>query len=421
MAAITHNARWKLAAVLAFTIVVSLFDRMNITYALPKIAEEFGWNAEQTAKQGGWLMSIFFIAYGLANIFLTPFIQHFGARKILLTIILLWSVFTCLGPLTSQTLGLFLLARVLLGLAESPHFPMMNALSKQWFPPSESSRGNSVWASGMFFAMILSPLVLVPLTEAYGWRTAFIVIALMGTCLSWPLVYWFIHDAPATHPRISDTEKAHIEGGRAAEAADISDDIRAVGIKHLLVQPEFIILCLASITHYILVYGIVSWMPTWLTQEKQVAYGDLSWALTIPYLFSLLGLLLWSTLGDKTDRRSQIAAIAYLFAGVSCVFATSTVGLWDSIVILSAAVFFSCAFNSAEFALLQRIVPAHLNTQAGGIYNGLGVFLGGGLGPVVTGYLASATQSFSTAISYLGTLTIIASLLMGILAYRLKH
>lgn len=419
MPTITHNARWKLAAVLAFTIVVSLFDRMNITYAMPKIAEDFGWNAEQTATQGGWLMSIFFIAYGLANIFLTPFIQHIGARKILLTVILLWSVFTSMGPLATQTLGWFLAARVLLGLAESPHFPMMNALSKQWFPPSESSRGNSVWASGMFFAMILSPLILVPFIEAYGWRISFIVIAMAGTLLSWPLVYYFVHNAPAEHPRISAEEKHYIESSHAEAQAAAEEDHST--IKTLLVQPNFILLCLASITHYILVYGIISWMPTWLTQEKSVAYHQLSWALTIPYLFSLLGLLIWSYLGDKTDRRCQIAAFTYLIAGASCFFANSTVGLWDSILLLCAAIFFCCAFNSAEFALLQRIVPTHLNTQAGGIYNGLGVFLGGGLGPVVTGYLANATKSFSMAILCLSTLTIVASFFMGLLAHRLKH
>lgn len=414
---ITHNARWKLAAVLAFTIVVSLFDRMNITYAMPKIAADFGWNAEDTAKQGGWLMSIFFIAYGLANIFLTPFIQQFGPRKILLTVILLWSVFTCMGPLTSQMLGMFLAARVLLGLAESPHFPMMNALSKQWFPPHESSRGNSLWASGMFLAMLLGPLVLVPLTDSFGWRSTFVVIALAGTLLSWPLVYYFVHDTPATHPRVSDAERFYIETGQAQAGNNENDTT----LKQLLQNPDFIILCLVAATHYILVYGIISWMPTWLTQEKGVEYRSLSWALTIPYIFSLLGLLLWSWLGDKTDRRCQLAAVSYLFAGASCFFAASTAGLWDSILVLCAAVFFSCAFNSAEFALLQRIVPAHLNTQAGGIYNGLGVFLGGGLGPVVTGYLASATHSFSMAIIYLSGLTVIACALMALLAKRLKH
>ncbi len=416
MAIVTHNARWKLGIVLAFTIVVSLFDRMNITYAMPKIAADFGWTAEQTAKQGGWLMSIFFIAYGLANIFLTPFVQRFGPRKILLTVILLWSVFTCMGPLATQTLGLFLLARVLLGLAESPHFPMMNALSKQWFPPQESSRGNSLWASGMFLAMLLGPLVLVPLTEAWGWRISFVVIAMAGTLLSWPLVYYFVHDTPATHPRISEQERTYIE---TAQAEAQVDDSRT--LKQLLLTPDFIILSLAAAAHYILVYGIVSWMPTWLTQEKGVAYASLSWALTIPYGFSLLGLLLWSWLGDKTDRRCQLAALSYVFTGGSCFFAASTGGLWDSVMVLSGAVFFSCAFNSAEFALLQRIVPAHLNTQAGGIYNGLGVFLGGGLGPVVTGYLASSTNSFSMAIIYLSSLTLTSGVLMTVLAQRLKH
>jgi MFS family permease len=412
------QTRWKMAAVLAFTIVVSLLDRMNITFAMPHIARDYGWTPEETASKGGLLMSIFFISYGLANIFLTPWIKRFGARRVLLTIILLWSVFTSLGPLTSQWLWLFMIARVLLGFAESPHFPMMNALSKAWFPVQERSRGNSVWASGMFIAMLVSPLILVPLIDRYGWHNTFIFIALAGTLLSWPLVYRHVHDTPADHPRCNDEERAHIAAGMEPETAPGETRTQ---LRELLLSPVFLLLCLGSILHYILVYGIVSWMPTYLVQEKNVPYDELNVALTLPYVFSLLAMLLWSWLGDRSGKRCLVAAGTYLLAGAACALSVTTEGLWDSVVVMSAAMFFASAYNSAEYALLQRVVPAHLNTTAGGVYNGLSVFLGGGLGPVVVGGLVQITHSFSIAILCLSSITIASSGVMLVLARHLRY
>jgi sugar phosphate permease len=410
--------RWKMAAVLAFTIVVSLLDRMNITFAMPHIAKDYGWTPEETASKGGLLMSIFFISYGLANIFLTPWIKRFGARRVLLTIILLWSVFTSLGPLTSQWLWLFMIARVLLGLAESPHFPMMNALSKVWFPAQERSRGNSLWASGMFIAMLVSPLILVPLIDRYGWQNTFIFIALAGTLLSWPLVYRYVHDSPSQHPLTNAVERQHIAAGMEPETA--SGETRTE-LRALLLSPVFLLLCLGSSLHYILVYGIVSWMPTYLVQEKNVPYDELNVALTLPYVFSLLAMLLWSWLGDRTGRRCRVAAGSYLCAGMACALSVNTEGLWDSVVVMSAAVFFASAYNSCEYALLQRVVPAQLNTTAGGVYNGVSVFLGGGLGPVVVGGLVQATHSFSMAILCLSSITIASSGVMLVLSRHLRY
>mgnify|MGYP001826346192 FL=1 len=53
------------------------------------------------------------------------------------------------------------------------------------------------------------------------------------------------------------------------------------------------------------------------------------------------------------------------------------------IVLFSLAVFLLSSFQASEFALLQRVVPHERFATAAGIYNGVSVFIGGGLGPLL--------------------------------------
>ena len=82
------HRRWQLSLVLMVTFFVGYLDRLNITFALPLMAAEFGWSEVQTQDYGSLLMGLFYGGYGLANIFLTPFAVRFGPRRSLLIIII---------------------------------------------------------------------------------------------------------------------------------------------------------------------------------------------------------------------------------------------------------------------------------------------------------------------------------------------
>ncbi|RPI93180.1 MAG: MFS transporter, partial [Spirochaetales bacterium] len=124
------RVRWQIPLILMVTVFIGYLDRGNINLALPKIAETYGWTKAQTGEYGGLLMSIFYIAYGLANIFISPLGEKFGPRKSLLCIVVLWSIFTALGGVLVLLFVPFIITRVFLGLSEGIHFPMMNTLTK---------------------------------------------------------------------------------------------------------------------------------------------------------------------------------------------------------------------------------------------------------------------------------------------------
>ncbi len=379
--------RWQLVLVLGVTFFVGYLDRLNISFAVPLMALEYGWSDEQTREYGSLLMGLFYAGYGLANIFLTPLAARFGPRRSLVVIICLWSLFTALGAWVSQWLMILMATRVLLGLSEGVHVPMVSQLVKTWFPKEERARANSIFVSGLFLAVILSPLLLVPLMGAIGWRAGFILLALIGALVSLPLVLRFVHDGPETSPGLSAREHAHIKAGQDAEARDYEGNL---SLGELLRMPRFLLLALIGITNNVVSLGISSWLPTYFTNTRGVPFDEIAWLVAIPYTFSLLGIGLWSSLGDRCNIRALLGGAGFAGAGLMIYLGLQAQNLAVVLTCFSAGVFMISAFNACEFAMIQRIVPLDKVAPAMGVYNGCTTIVGGGLGPFLVSPIIGA-------------------------------
>lgn len=375
-----RERRWQLVLVLGFTFFVGYMDRLNISFAVPLMAREFGWSPEQTGDYGSMLMGLFYAGYGLANIFVTPLAARFGPRRSLLVIVLLWSLFTALGAWVSQFLMLLMATRVLLGLSEGVHVPMVSQLIKTWFPMEERARANSIFVSGLFLAVVLSPLLLVPLMSWVGWRAGFLLIALFGALVSLPLVFRFVHDKPELDSAVAPNELALIKNAQAEEATDYTGRL-ALG--ELLRMPQFLLLGLIGITNNVVALGMSSWLPTYFTNTRGVPFDEIAWLVAIPYAFSLIGIGLWASLGDRFNIRALLGAMGFAGAGAMIYLGLRAEALWVVMGCFSIAVFLISAFNACEFAMIQRIVPLENVASAMGIYNGFSTIIGGGLGPFI--------------------------------------
>lgn len=392
------------------TFLIAYYDRLNISLAMPLIALENGWSDAETATRGALLMGLFYGGYGIAQIFLTPLGVRAGPRKSLVVIILLWSLFTALGAIASQVLTIFMASRVLLGISEGIHPPMMNQLTNTWFAPGERSRANSVWVSGLFLSILTAPLILVPIMERYGWRSGFYVLAVGGVLVSLPLVLRFVYDRPAMHPRVGAQLAADIERG----AGSIDVDDRPTW--RLLLERPFQILMLGGVINNAVALGIASWLPTYLASLEGVRYGDLSYLAAIPYAASLLGLGLWAIIGDRTNRRAVTTAAGYFGAGVlatGAFMAGSAQVVWLTVTLLSLAVFCVSAWTASEFAIVQRIVPRAHVANGIGLYNGLTTMIGGGLGPFVVGGIIDGGADTLDLATVFGLCTAISALMIA--------
>ena len=162
--------------------------------------------------------------------------------------------------------------------------------------------------------------------------------------------------------------------------------------------------------------GVASWLPTYLSTLRGVAYGDLSYLAAIPYGASLIGLALWATLGDRSNRRALVAAGGYFCAGIlaaAALAAGSANIVWLTITLLSLAVFCFSAYTASEFAIVQRIVPQDRVASGVGLFNGLTTMIGGGAGPFLVGSIIDGGAGPSDLATILGLCTLISLLLLA--------
>lgn len=388
--------RWRFPFVLLFSVIVAYMDRMKISYALPKIAADYGWTVQQTGKYGGLLMSIFFVGYGLSNIFLSPLAERFGPRKSLLFIITCFSLICMLQAPVALIFTALVATRFCLGIAEGTHFPMMNALTKNWFPPFERSRANAIWLCGIQGSMVIAPLIVVPIIALFTWRGMFVVLGLMGLVLVLPMVWKTVYDTPREYPGISQEEIDFIETSLEKDLPEEAGFWE--GMRIFLKEKRYWLCVLANTLNNIAAFGTLTWLPTYFTEGRGLPFANLTWAVSIPFVFAVLGLLVWAFLGDRTNRRNLIAAVGTFSAGIAIYFATRVESVGGAVAFFSLSVFLQASYSAGGFVVVQRILPKNRVATGVGLFNGLAMLVGGALGPVVVGGMVSATGDYTMGI-----------------------
>lgn len=408
--------RWSIPTVLALTVFVAYLDRMNVSLALPLIAEQYQWNDAELKKYGSLLMSLFYFGYGLSAILLTPYMSRLGSRVSVLIIISLASLFTALGALLSQFLLLFMLCRLLLGIVEGPHFSFSSIAIRNWFPEEERSRANSAVFGGLFTAIICGPLILIPLMNAIGWRMGFLVLAAAGMLISLPLVFKYLWDSPSKHPSLTEGERSFLKTrGTEIEKSEADNRIPF----HLFRNNNFRLLVLAAIIFNVISLGIMSWIPTKFITTLGISYAELPIYVALPFTASLIGTFFWSYIGDKSNIRGYLTAIAYVLYCPSIYLTLTATSPMVFMPALIMAIFFSAAYTSCEFAFAQKIIPVRSVTAGTGLFNGLGVLVGGSLGPLAASGILEEGGGHSLPL-YL-VLSLVAAVLMYYLGKNNKY
>jgi MFS family permease len=182
------------------------------------------------ASVGGlkWAHTAFAISYGLFEAPSGWWGDVRGPRRVLLRIVLWWSLFTVLTGLVGLRVagvtlgGLLTLAvvRFLFGAGEAGAFPNIARAIQNWFPAQERGAAQGwVWMSGRLMGG-LTPLVWMVLVDGtqwtqplVQWRAAFWLFGLVG--LAWCAVFaWRFRDRPEEHPHVNALELKHINKGR---------------------------------------------------------------------------------------------------------------------------------------------------------------------------------------------------------------
>ena len=411
------NYRVVIALLLFFAGILNYLDRAALSVMAPLIKSDLHINDAEM----GILFSCFFIGY-CAFCFLGGWAaDRFGPRRVYAWAAGVWSLFCGATALVTGFTHL-LIVRMLFGIGEGPMGTTTNKSIANWFPKKETGRAVGFTNAGQpLGAAIAAPVVgLVGLH--YGWRIAFIVIALLG--FVWVACWlWLFRDKPEDHPRVGPAERELISRQRpATEAAAAPQQDRHSLWRYVFSLPVLGVASAFFCFNYIQ-YFFLSWLPSYLTDFQHLDIKSMSIIGVLPWLGATAGFLGGGIVSDMLFRRTQnflLSRKLVIFVGLAvaalCVLLTAwSRDVVSAVTLITLASVFAYMTPQACWSLLQDIVPAGRIGTAGGFVHLL-ANLAGILSPGTTGFLIQYGGGYHTAFLLASALAVAGMLLLALLA-----
>jgi MFS transporter, ACS family, hexuronate transporter len=391
--------------------MINYMDRSALSVTAPLVMKDLGLDAAQL----GIAFSAFFAGYALFTFIGGYAADRVGPKRVFTLAMTVWS--TCCG-LTAAVGGFtsLLIVRTIFGFGEGPFGAAANKMASNWFPRSQRATAIGVANAGTPIGGALAGPVAGWLALRYGWRISFVVLAGIG--FLWT-IFWIlvIVDRPEAHKRLSDTERAEIEGDRSSIAAPES----TLPLSFYLRQPTVIATAIAFFGYAYVLYFFLSWFPSYLTMAQHLSIRDMAFVSAIPWILGTLGLSLSGLVCDLLSRRTRdalrarkLVLVVGLVAAAICVDVTGLVsGLHWAVAFMAAAIFFAYLTGATYWAIIQETVQAeHLGATSGFVH--LIANCAGIIGPAVTGFIVQATGVFTSAFLLAGGVALLGVLLVGV-------
>lgn len=384
--------QWATVLTLFLATLIGYIARSSVSVSLSFISKDFGWTTSQQGALGGLLLGVFLVSYGLSNILISPMIDVYGPRKVLLAAVLVWSVLTFLTGIICVFYWMFIFVRFLLGLSQGVLFPSASKVTQREFPPSERSRVNGAYLASMYASNLIISLFLLPLIMATNWQFVFFVVAVLGFILLIPV--WYVLD---------DGASAQVRPSRKELWADV-----VTGLRRSSHIKGFWRIVAADGGSNIVFWGLSLWLPSYLEAAKGFSVSDVVWAAAIPYVGGLLGVLVGSYLSDRSARRSEISCVFLLFGSMSLVMLMYASDQAVVILAVSLIFFFTSLLSANAFTFVQAVAPKELVGSATGLLNGVSNGIGV-IGPLVLGFALAFTGSYDLGIAFMAVTLLVAS------------
>ncbi|MDT2023086.1 MFS transporter [Methylocella sp. CPCC 101449] len=389
--------RWAIAFILFLAVLSAFFDRISVAVLFTNTDFQNAMGTGFNPTLLGLLMTSFVFAYGCSGVLLSFVGDIYGLRRSLAIGTACWGVLMALmGGAGSFTAMLTL--RVLLGIAEGPQFSITNSLVKRWFPRREQARANSIWMVGSPLGSAIGFPLMIYLETVYGWRTAFILLAALNLAVILPLVLFVLRDGPA-----------EVAPKPVAQAAPQSSYLSQVGL--FCRDWRFWMLVIFNSAALIYLWGLNSWLPSYLVRERGFDPRQTSFYSFLPFFMMFLGEVLAATLSDRLGRRAIVCFVGLFMAGLSMYAVSVVADAQTAALLIAVSAFFWGAALPPLFALSLQILPPRAIAAGVGMFNGIGNIIGA-LSPLVMGALIASTGAFSAGLMVLVGATLLGSLAM---------
>jgi ACS family hexuronate transporter-like MFS transporter len=448
--------------------VLNYMDRQTMAQVGPLIKGEFGLRNEDF----GWVMAAFSLTYAVFQVPAGFLVDRWDVRRTYAGAVAFWSL-AGMSAAFSPTLGVLLVLRAILGVGESFNWPCALRATAQVLPPADRSLGNGIFNSGAAVGAVLTPLVVTKLADAYGWRVPFVVVGALG--FVWVVVWLVVlggdrrglfRPSEATKPRPSrdpledplpglsivarltfgivavSTLLIGVSGlwlglpavwwaiawmmfgtlmaaralpHHALKGADWAESLSAI-----VRARRFWVLVLVSISINVCWHFLISWLPTYLREDRKMTYLASGFLSAVPFLAADLGNLGGGALSRFFAGRGLGAVRGRIYVMALCTLLISS-GAWVGqtrsdtavVILLALMALGTAAFMANYFAFTQEVSSRHTGLIVG-ILGGLGNLCAAGILPFA-GKIKDTTGGFGPMFILVGLVPFfgISALVLG--------
>ena len=403
--------RWLMAFLLGVGVVVTYFDRINLSVSRDALNATFGLSLVGF----GYLSSAFSWTYGAMQLPAGMLLDRFGIKQVGRAGTFLWSCATFAAAVSTGISALFG-ARFLLGIAESPIFPANAKAIGAWFPPKERSFPMAITDGAAKFSSAIGIPLIGLLLIHFGWRWSFAATGFIS--FIYFVLFFLIYRDPREDRKLSPQEfKYIVEHGEQRVNVAEAENVFTTG--ELIREKKVWGLALGWGAYNYSFYLLLTWLPSYLSIAlhldllHSVMYTSIPWLLaTCADIFIggwFVDLLIQRGWNAQRVRKTAMVlgmSLGLAIWGARGVHTPAAALFWITIGLCGLSIAAPVAWTVPSLIVPQQnvgVVSAVANfcSQVAGI-----------LAPIVTGYIIALTHSFSAAFA---TATIV--LLVGICGY----
>jgi predicted MFS family arabinose efflux permease len=279
-----RRERWMLAtlAVIQFTATLDFMVMMPLA---PQFSRLFGLGPQAF----GALISAYTFAAAVAGVITSLFIDRFDRKKLLLAIYAGF-VLSALVTASAQSYPMLLAARALAGVFGGVLGGVVFTIIGDAVPDARRGRATGIVMTSFSIATVAGVPVALILSNAFGWRAAFVLVAVLG-----------VASAIAARRTLP-----HVAHARAASHGTWSDFRSTLTFPNHLRAFAFTLLMMLS------GFTVIPYVSLYLTSNAGLAERDLPWVYLVGGIATFFSARWIGRWADRAGKRNVYRRIAWI-------------------------------------------------------------------------------------------------------------